>query len=282
MAAGAEITQLLNSINRAHPFERCPSVPVLTSAEPQNNSESKRRPSERHYDGSFDGEAIYEYFGNRVMKGHNTLGGRPVTVKFKTMGFFWQLEADMIAYTHSQNLLAPTVWECCQVDRHQITMIADFVPSDPLDRAWPTLNNQQHTSIREQLVDHLFQLMHPAIYWTCQSPAYPQPVQRHCGLEHNTPYSQLRIPGLERRESFLEVPRSPEDEIMPVRGRKLCFPVDLSLLSARTCLSSGRLLANSQLQQAGVVQDLPDCQMQDFYHSAGFVHRPKVQLRPAP
>ncbi|EFW14345.1 conserved hypothetical protein [Coccidioides posadasii str. Silveira] len=98
----------------------------------------------------------------------------------------------------------------------------------------------------------------------------------------DTPYSQLRIPGLERRESFLEVPRSPEDEIMPVRGRKLCFPVDLSLLSARTRLSSGRLFANSQLQQAGVVQDLPDCQMQDFYHSAGFVHRPKVQLRPAP
>nr|KMM69599.1 hypothetical protein CPAG_05914 [Coccidioides posadasii RMSCC 3488] len=109
---------------------------------------------------------------------------------------------------------------------------------------------------------------------------YPDYVEYR--LATYTPYSQLRIPGLERRESFLEVPRSPEDEIMPVIGRKLCFPVDLSLLSARTRLSSGRLFANSQLQQAGVVQDLPDCQMQDFYHSAGFVHRPKVQLRPAP
>ncbi|TPX22964.1 hypothetical protein DIZ76_014845 [Coccidioides immitis] len=175
MAAGAEITQQYQFI----------PIPA-NKFRPQNNSESKRRPSERHYDGSFDGEAIYEYFGNHVMKGHNTLGGRPVTVKFKTMGFFWQLEADMIAYTHSQNLLAPTVWECCQVDRHQITMIADFVPSDPLDRAWPTLNNQQHTSIREQLVDHLFQLMHPAIYWTCQSPAYPQPVQRYQDKVHGT------------------------------------------------------------------------------------------------
>nr|KMM69600.1 hypothetical protein CPAG_05915 [Coccidioides posadasii RMSCC 3488] len=77
MAAGAEITQQYQFI----------PIPA-NKFRPQNNSESKRRPSERHYDGSFDREAIYEYFGNRVMKGHNTLDGHPVAIKFKTVGLF--------------------------------------------------------------------------------------------------------------------------------------------------------------------------------------------------
>lgn len=37
----------------------------------QNDSESKTYRSECRYDGSFDGETIYEYFGNRVIKNHN-------------------------------------------------------------------------------------------------------------------------------------------------------------------------------------------------------------------
>ncbi|KMP05569.1 hypothetical protein CIHG_08888 [Coccidioides immitis H538.4] len=121
----------------------------------QNSSESRRSPSERHYDGSFDGETIYEYFGNRVIKSHNTSDGLPVAIKFKTTGFFWHSEADMMAYVHSQNLLAPAVWECRQLNNHRIAMIADFVPGNPLDEVWPTLNKEQRTSIKEQLAYHL-------------------------------------------------------------------------------------------------------------------------------
>jgi hypothetical protein len=64
---------------------------LVNKFRPRNNSES-RNPSERHYDGSFDRETVYEFFGNRVSKSHNTPDGHPVAIKFKTAGFFWQSE----------------------------------------------------------------------------------------------------------------------------------------------------------------------------------------------
>ncbi|PGH32405.1 hypothetical protein GX50_04830 [[Emmonsia] crescens] len=47
-----------------------------------------------------------------------------------------------MAYAHSQNLLAPAVWECRQLDNRRIAMIVDFLPGNPLDK-----------------------VMHPAVYW---------------------------------------------------------------------------------------------------------------------
>lgn len=61
----------------------------------------------------------------------------------------------MMAYAHSQNLLAPAVWECRQLDNRRIAMIVDFLPGNPLDKVWPTLDEKQRVSIREQLADHL-------------------------------------------------------------------------------------------------------------------------------
>lgn len=39
----------------------------------------------------------------------------------------------MMAYAkfYCQNLLAPAVWECRQLNSHRIAMIADFVPGNP-------------------------------------------------------------------------------------------------------------------------------------------------------
>ncbi|KAK2809125.1 hypothetical protein FQN50_004182 [Emmonsiellopsis sp. PD_5] len=128
---------------------------LLNKFTPKDNSEPKRGPSKRHYDGPFDGEIIDDFFGNRVIKSHNASDGDPVAIKFKTTGFFWLSEADMMAYAHSQNLLAPAVWECRQLNNDRIAMIADFVPGKPLDKVWPTLNEQQRASIKQQLADHL-------------------------------------------------------------------------------------------------------------------------------
>ncbi|EEH03463.1 conserved hypothetical protein [Histoplasma capsulatum G186AR] len=128
---------------------------LVNKFRPQNNRDSKIDRSERYDDGSFDGETVYEYFGNRVIKSHNIPDGHPVAIKFKTVGFFWESEADMMAYANSQNLLAPAVWECRQLNSHRIAMIADFVPGNPLDQVWPTLDEKQRMSIKEQLADHL-------------------------------------------------------------------------------------------------------------------------------
>ncbi|KKZ65929.1 hypothetical protein EMCG_08339 [[Emmonsia] crescens] len=51
--------------------------------------------------------------------------------------------------------LGSTVWECRQLDNHRIAMIADFLPGNPLDKVWLTLDEQQCVLIREQLAGHL-------------------------------------------------------------------------------------------------------------------------------
>lgn len=105
----------------------------LAKGDDTKNPHARLKSPTRRYHGPLDGEILDKYFGNLVTKGHNT-DGRAVAIKFKTAGFFQQSETDMMAYAHSQNLLAPAVWECRYLENSRIAMIADFVPGDSLDK----------------------------------------------------------------------------------------------------------------------------------------------------
>ncbi|PGH27865.1 hypothetical protein AJ80_00415 [Polytolypa hystricis UAMH7299] len=102
--------------------------------------QTKRSPLKnwaRHYDGSFDGEVIYEYFGNRVIKSHNT-GGCAVAIKFKTMG---SLPAVGGRHDGLRALPEPLGSRC--------------LGATHWTKVWLTLDEQQRTSIKQQLASQL-------------------------------------------------------------------------------------------------------------------------------
>ncbi|KAL1992666.1 hypothetical protein VTN49DRAFT_4698 [Thermomyces lanuginosus] len=154
----------------------------ILDARARNGGESKNHFERRDYDGPFNGETLYEFFGNLVIKSHNTSDGHPVAIKFLTADYLHESEADMMAYAHSQNLLVPAVWNRCSIDSDRVAMITDFVQGRPLDQVWPTLNDKERASIKEQLAEQL------KLFRSCTKPyigrIYHQPTRSlYDGLE---------------------------------------------------------------------------------------------------
>lgn len=146
---------LVRKFRRHYKFETDNVKTDNLNVKTQSGSEFKYPFERRHYDGPFDGEKLYEFFGNLVIKCYNNSDGHPVAIKFLTADYLHASEADMMAYAHSQNLLVPDVWTCCKFGSDRIAMITDFVQGSPLDEVWPTLNEEQRASIKGQLAEQL-------------------------------------------------------------------------------------------------------------------------------
>ena len=117
-------------------------------------------PEDNHPPWGFEieGEDIYYYFGNRVVKSVAS-NGREVAVKVKPVRGFKRSEASMQQFANDTGKLkAPKVIGCYKMygryDKVAV-LVSDFVQGQPLHVAWPDLSNAQRQSVKAQIHEQL-------------------------------------------------------------------------------------------------------------------------------
>ncbi|KAI0143097.1 kinase-like domain-containing protein [Xylariaceae sp. FL1272] len=109
------------------------------------------------YVDAVQGEDVYNYWGNRVVK-HVTKSGRVLALKVKPVKSMDRSEGDMMHHAATNGVLAPRVrciYDVIAREPLARVMISEFVEGEPLDQAWDGLSDEQKSNIKSQLREQL-------------------------------------------------------------------------------------------------------------------------------